>query len=1005
MHRQISVLVVDDSEDHRLLMQRCLVDAGMSVSTASTGAEALSSLDGVDLVLLDHRLPGMTGLEALRAIRSASGPSVVMVTGMGSEGLAVEALQGGAIDYLVKDVQFLGSLPGRVERAWRHHDLLRRTADLQRLALIVTSTLDRDKMFAEIVRGARALLGTSSSYLCVAAPDGLRIVATDGEGQDDPVPLLAAASDALQGELPPEDVGDRLLVRLPSLEGEPLGVLALVDGERREFLAEDIQLVTAFACFAGLALQNLHRFELERALGEELVVRARQQAAVALLGQRALAGTDLDVLMEQASILVTEVLAVELATVLQLQADGRLLLRAGAGWPKDLLGRATPELDLGSQASLSLAASEPVIVEDFGVETRFRPAGFARERGVVSSATVAIPGRDSPFGVLGADTVTRHSFSRNDVDFLQSVANVLATAIDADRVRQELVHQALHDPLTGLPNRALLLDRLEQGLARARRRGTSIAVLFLDLDRFKVINDSLGHTAGDQLLVCVAQRLQAATRPADTVGRFGGDEFVVLSEEVDDEEAAIRLTERITAALAGPATVGGRDIRFTVSTGIVLTRPDGYTADSLLRDADVAMYRAKERGRARHAVFDATMREQVVERLETERALREAIDQGQLRVVYQPEVSLPDGQVVAVEALVRWAHPDRGLLVPADFMALAEDTGLVVEMDRWLLREACTEVQRCRADHPALAGMLLWVNFSARQLARPEVAEVVSEVLAATGTDPSLLGIEITESVVMEDVAEVRSALAALRGLGVQIAIDDFGTGFSSLSYLRSFPVSVLKIDRSFVAGLVRNEEDSAIVGAVISLAHSLGLSAVAEGVETQEQLAALRALGCDLAQGFLFGLPSGMPSIAAQLATPALALAPGHPGASADRPAPCVLLCDDDPAIRRVYRTAFELEGAVVCEAADGDECVASARRHHPDLVVLDVFMPRRGGLSALPELVRDTPGLRVVMVSAAAARDVADQTRLLGAEGCFEKTDFLTAIPGVLAGAEPAA
>jgi diguanylate cyclase (GGDEF)-like protein len=754
-----------------------------------------------------------------------------------------------------------------------------------------------------------------------------------------------------------------------------------------------------------LALQNLHRFELERALSAELVVRARQQAAVALLGQRALAGTDLDALMSEATTLVTQVLDVELAKVLQVQADATLLLRAGAGWPPNLYGRIT-KLKPGSQAYLALTSDAPVIVEDFNTDRRVRPSAFAQRLGVLSSVVVTISGHGCPYGVLGADTATQRSFSRNDIDFLQSVANVLAAAIDADRVRQELLHQALHDPLTGLPNRALLLDRLEQSLARARRHGNPVTVLFLDVDRFKVINDSLGHTAGDQLLLCIADRLRATMRPSDTVGRFGGDEFVVLSEDALDEDQAILLAEGVAASLMAPATIAGRDIRFTVSTGIVVANMHD-TAEALLRDADVAMYRAKERGRARYEVFNASMRELVVDRLETERALQEAIEQGQLRVVYQPEVALRDGRVVAVEALVRWAHPERGLLTPADFMELAEDTGLVVPLDRWVLREACAQVQRCRIEHPSLSDMVLWVNFSARQLADPEVAGVVAHCLRSTGCDPSLLGIEITESVVMEDVAEVRSALAALRQLGVQLAIDDFGTGFSSLSYLRSFPVSVLKVDRSFVAGMVHNDGDRAIVGAVISLAHSLGLSAVAEGVETPQQLGLLREMGCELAQGYLFGRPAEMAVVSPQLACMAELAKPCGPSPPLAGPdpnaAPNVLVCDDDATIRRVYRAAFELEGATVWEAADGDECIAVAHAHHPDLVVLDIFMPGRGGLSALPELVRDLPGLRVVTVSAAATQDIADETRILGAEECFEKTDFLRLIPNVLAGSEP--
>ena len=425
------------------------------------------------------------------------------------------------------------------------------------------------------------------------------------------------------------------------------------------------------------------------------------------------------------------------------------------------------------------------------------------------------------------------------------------------RAQAELAHRALHDPLTGLPNRTLFLDRLEVALAHLSRRDGAVAVLFLDLDRFKLINDSHGHEVGDQVLMEMAGRLRGLLRPSDTLSRFGGDEFTILCEELSRDEDATAVAERIADALAEPFPLADREVFLSASIGIALGRDRTMSPGTLLRDADAAMYRAKEHGRSRYAIFDGAMRLRGAERLETETALRGAIERGELRVHYQPELDLATGRAVGVEALVRWAHPERGLVAPGEFIPVAEDTGLIVPIGEWVLREACRQASEWQGkfgDEP----LRIAVNLSGRQLADENLHDAVAGALADAGLRPDLLCLEITESALTEDPMRARLTLHALKRLGVRLAIDDFGVGFSSLSQIRHLPpVDVIKIDRSFISGLGRNREDEAIVASVISLARSLGVETIGEGVETAEHADRLRDLGCDHAQGFHFARPA----------------------------------------------------------------------------------------------------------------------------------------------------
>jgi diguanylate cyclase len=437
------------------------------------------------------------------------------------------------------------------------------------------------------------------------------------------------------------------------------------------------------------------------------------------------------------------------------------------------------------------------------------------------------------------------------------ISRSIRYAIERKRADVELAHRTLRDPLTGLPNRTLFLDRLQLALGRARRQQAAVAVLFLDLDRFKVINDSLGHDTGDRLLVDVAARLQAVLRPGDSVARFGGDEFTILCDGIDEERDAVVIAERVVEAVAAPFVIDDTEAFLTASVGIALSTGADDRPVTLIRDADAALFRAKERGKSRYELFDEVMRARAVERLEIEHALHRAIERSELQVHYQPMVDLGSERVTAVEALVRWEHPQRGLLSPAHFIPLAEETGQIVELGEWVLREACMQHRRWReATNDDKDPLRMSVNLSSRQVTGGDLVPSVISALEDTGMDAANLCLEITESMVVEDTEMAIEALDALRAQGVRVAVDDFGTGYASLSLLKRIPSDVIKIDRSFVAGMGTDPQDRPIVRAVVSLADALGLPVVAEGVETSEQVAELRNVGCRYVQGFYFARP-----------------------------------------------------------------------------------------------------------------------------------------------------
>jgi diguanylate cyclase (GGDEF)-like protein len=431
---------------------------------------------------------------------------------------------------------------------------------------------------------------------------------------------------------------------------------------------------------------------------------------------------------------------------------------------------------------------------------------------------------------------------------------------DSVRMHEQVAaRRALYDPLTGLPNRILLHEHLTDALARSRRSSERVAVLFLDLDQFKSVNDRYGHAVGDHLLGAVADRLREAVRGQDLLARLGGDEFVVVCQSVAHSAEVEVIADRLSEALSFPFRVKKDELEVSTSIGIAVceTSPKRReTAETLLQDADAAMSRAKAEGPGARAVFDRTMRADRVNRSRAEEQLREALDEGRFRLIYQPILTVADERIVGVEALLRLQDPKRGQVSPAEFVPELEENGLIVPVGEWALETACRQVKRWHDDYPSIGPLRVSVNVSPRQLLHANFSDVVTAALHRTGAHPQQLCLEITEAALMGDVVAAWSGLRKVKALGVALAIDDFGTGYSSVSYVRNFALDDLKIDQSFVRGLANGVEDAAIVKAVIHMAHALGLSTVAEGVETAEQLAELRALGCDRAQGFYFSRP-----------------------------------------------------------------------------------------------------------------------------------------------------
>jgi len=585
--------------------------------------------------------------------------------------------------------------------------------------------------------------------------------------------------------------------------------IVLSDGTERAMLARgEVALAPdgALIRMLGTGQDITERKQTEAALAaseRQLERNLRQQTAVAQLGRQALEGEDLRDLVDEAVGVLRDVLERAVSATIAPSVDGRRI----------------------------------------NVGTRHEDA-----------TRIAIGSADAPFGELCVERCP--ALRPDELLYLQASANVLADAITRLRAEQDTRHQALHDPLTGLPNRALFADRLTVALLQADRRGM-VAVLFLDLDHFKLINDSRGHRAGDELLQRLAARLSTVMRPGDTLARFGGDEFCIVCAGLSNDDEAVRIAQRLLEELSLPFSLTTGEHFVSASIGISLADGSSRPAEDLIREADAAMYRAKDGGRGRFELFDEVMRANATHRLRLDNDLRRALDEDreELFAHYQPIVSMPDGPAVGFEALVRWDHPERGLLAPQEFISVAEESGAIVALGDRVLRLACRQAASWIS---ALDGGPLWVsvNLAPRQVAHPGLGERVVAILEESGLDPDRLHLEITESALIEESETTIRNLLDLNAIGVRLVLDDFGTGYSSLAYLRRFPIAAIKIDRRFILGLGRNPEDTTIVEAILRMAAGLRMEVIAEGVETVGHATILHEMGCPLGQGYLWSKP-----------------------------------------------------------------------------------------------------------------------------------------------------
>jgi len=685
------------------------------------------------------------------------------------------------------------------------------------------------------------------------------------------VPLddLRRAAAQNTGELQVEGIGLVHTIAVP-IEGTMPGRLLLGRSDGG-FDAEETSLLRAMARGLALTLDSLHMLERERrlrAVSEQQAADNRRllaqlqerQALLERLSKIQVSITRRAPLQEVLDAIVAgagELLGDEVIGLRLVDRDDPdyMTLVSIAGLDEETRSKVRRNRITEGAGGRAIIEDRLIVVDDYVHDDIAMPAFAGSELRTAMAAPVHENGR--PVGsIVVASNRPERRYTDNEREMLLAFAHHASMALNDAKAVEAMRHLAYHDSLTGLPNRALFTEHLERALARARRGGSRVTVLFLDLDRFKIVNDSLGHAAGDDLLVAVGERLRDCLRSTDVAARLGGDEFAVLAEDSDTIADADAVAERILDALREPFTVHGRELSVTASVGVAVSSPADSDAESLLRNADLAMYRAKVDGLGRYLVFEQQMHTALSQRLELEGDLRRAIGAEEFVVHYQPIVALAGGDIVGVEALVRWARGGVTLVPPADFIPVAEEMGLIVPIGRWVLRESMHQVRRWQEQFAGMHRLNLAVNISARQLRQPELVDDIVEALHATRFDPSCLTLEITETALMRDTSRALETLHNLRSLGIHLALDDFGTGYSSLSYLREFPIDTIKIDKSFVDGITHGSEEAAVARAVIELGRTLNIDTVAEGIESPHQLDELRTLRCDYGQGYHFSRP-----------------------------------------------------------------------------------------------------------------------------------------------------
>ena len=731
-------------------------------------------------------------------------------------------------------------------------------------------------------------------------------------------------------------------------EGKPIGVLVF---NSREIRQRQEELVEAIRVIGSQMGQFLKRKQAE----EKIRDQARRQRLIAEFGQQVLASTDLADVLNRAVDLVSSTLNSDFCNLLELDRDGKhLMFRAAVGWPAEWIGRRVVPVRAGTRADLVLSRREPLIVEDYDRDTD-ASSPFLSEFGVRSGIVAPLFGTTGTFGILSAHALQPRRFTEEEVNFLRNVAYIVAVAIERSKSEERLAYLAQFDSLTGLPNRHLFHDRLTQTMVQAKRSGRPMAMLFIDLDRFKLVNDTLGHGTGDRLLKEAAIRLTQCVRSGDTVGRFGGDEFGAILADLGAGGDAGLVAQKIIEALERPFSLEGNETYVTASIGITLFPDDGEEAGALIMNSDTAMYRAKERGRNNYQYFTREMNERALARVQMETALRRAIERGEFRLHYQPKVDLRSGEICGAEALLRWQHPERGMTAPEEFIPVLEDTGLIVPVGEWVMREACGQTMAWK--RAGLAALPVAVNLSARQFQQKDLEATVRDIFADSGVDPSLIQFELTESLLMKEPEAAARTLRGLKRAGAKISVDDFGTGYSSLAYLKRFPIDALKIDRAFIREVTTDPEDAAITLAIIGLAHGLKLRVVAECVETESQLNFLSTHACDEMQGYYFSEPAAAAEIEVML----------REGRRLRRSAggipekPPVLLLDDSEQDLLLLEEILRADGFPVLKTTDPRRAFEVLAGQSVGIAISDQGMPGMSGVEFLghvrklyPDIVR---------------------------------------------------
>jgi len=840
---QFKLLYLEDNPQDADLARRVLQRQAPRVTLlqAASLAEARAHLQAdppPDVVLADMHLPDGSGFELLREMRDRGDSQVfVMITGGGDETAAVAALRAGADDYIIKSGSYLDRLPRMLLDAMHRWEQRARTRNRAlRVLYAERNAADFDLLQRQLARQAAHIqlqrVGSGEAVVArLAKPEARRDVDV----------LL------LDFQLPGMNALE-LIKELRQARGIDLPIVVITGQGDESVAVQALKLGAAdYLVKHDEALQRLP-FSLESAhLHHQLATeRAALQESEACLRQLGESIDDVFWLMDART-----------RRLLYISPSVEHAWGFGLGdfrqQPLAWLNRVHPE-DRGNVEAAVLSTAN----QDHSVEFRF-DAADGRHRQV----------RLRSYPVLdGNGQLIRRAGIAHDIT-------------EAKQQEERIQHLAYHDVLTGLPNRTLVFDRLAHGLAHAQRAKSLLAVMFLDLDRFKTINDTLGHWAGDQLLRQVAARLQQVLRAEDTVARLGGDEFLVVLEDLPEISQVAHVADKILRAHEQPFDLNGQELHVTVSLGIAIYPRDAADAQTLLKYADTALYKAKAAGRNTYRFFSPEMDLQVHQQLRLENDLRRALERNEFELHYQPQFDLATGRLLGAEALMRWRHPLRGLVPPNEFIPLAEDNGLILPMGVWVMHEACRQVRdwQARLDHAGSDVRLrMAVNLSARQLQRPGLADQVREVLVTTGLPAHMLELEITESSIMEDPDQALALLQSLHSIGIELSVDDFGTGYSSLAYLKRFPIDRLKIDRSFIGGIETDGDAAAIVEAIVAMARKLGLRVLAEGVETVAQRDFLASLGCDEAQGYLLGRP--LPAAAwepiLQAACPDLLAPPG---------------------------------------------------------------------------------------------------------------------------------